>query len=619
MARRWPTRCSRSYTSSVSTTWGASGTARENSRSARAEPPPRLPRVSANPMPNRLTTRTARGAMAAGLRANVIGALVVTVLLLGSAVPDAPIADAAQRGDAGAVRELLKAGADVNAAQGDGMMALHWAAQNADVELTRMLIYAGANHEALTRIGHYTPLHLAARVGSGPVVRVLLAAGARSDAVTTTGGSTPLHLAAAAGSADAITALLESGAQMNARESVRGQTPLMFAAAFNRVEAINALLGGGADPALTTTTVDIVARERADDAEQRGEASPAPVAGGAGQPQEGPLSYGQLVGGHGGLTALLHAARQGHVEGVQALLDGGADINQASSGDHTSPLLIATMNGHFDLAMTLLARRADPNLASDAGAAPLFITINQQWAPKTEYPQQLAHQQSQITYLELMQALLKAGADPNARLTKHLWYISFNRDYLSVDTQGATPFWRAAYATDIDAMRLLVAHGADQDIPTTKPAERRRFASSGEQVRADPSGLAPVPMGGPGVYPIHAASGVGYGEGYAGNSHRHVPDGWVPAVRYLVEELHADVNARDMNGYSALHNAASRGDTELIRYLVGKGADPHVVSRRGQTTADMANSPVQRVPPFPEAVALLESLGSRNNHNCQSC
>ena len=135
----------------------------------------------------------------------------------------------------------------------------------------------------------------------------------------------------------------------------------------------------------------------------------------------------------------------------------------------------------------------------------------------------------------------------------------------------------------------------------------------------DPSGLPPVPVNGPGIYPIHAASGVGYGQGYAGNAHRHVPDGWLAAVRYLVEEHGADVNARDLNGYTAVHHAAARGDNQLIMYLVEQGADVTAVSRRGQTTADMANGPVQRIQPFPETVALLERLGAENSHNCVSC
>jgi len=121
------------------------------------------------------------------------------------------------------------------------------------------------------------------------------------------------------------------------------------------------------------------------------------------------------------------------------------------------------------------------------------------------------------------------------------------------------------------------------------------------------------------VYPIHAATGVGYGQGYAANDHRHVPDGWLPAVKFLVDELHVDVNARDFNGYTALHNAAARGDNEMIKYLVSKGADVKAVARSGQTTVDMANGPVQRISPFLDTVALLESLGAKNNHKCVSC
>jgi ankyrin repeat protein len=273
------------------------------------------------------------------------------------------------------------------------------------------------------------------------------------------------------------------------------------------------------------------------------------------------------------------------------------------------------INGHLDAAMLLLEQGADPNLASDAGATPLFAALNVHWAPKARYPQQQAYRQQQAIYLDVMEALLEAGADPDVRLTKHLWYMSYTFDQLNVNTTGATAFWRAAYATDVPAMQLLIAHGADPSIPTAKAPARRRRRGPQE----DLSGLPPVPIGGPGVYPLHAATGVGYGEGFAGNAHRHVPDGWLPATRYLVEELGLDVNARDLNGYAPLHHAAARGDNELIRYLVEQGADVMVVSRRGQTTVDMANGPVQRIQPFPATIALLEGLGAINNHNCVSC
>ncbi len=549
------------------------------------------------------------------------GAVLATLVLatLGAAEmgATAPIADAAQRGDVDAVRALLRDGADVNAAQGDGMTALHWAAHGGDAELATVLVTAGAHPDATTRIGSYTPLHLATRAGSGAVVKIVLDAGADAMAVTTAGGATPLHFAAAAGATAPIATLLGHGAEVDAREAMRGQTPLMFAAAYDRVDALKLLLASGADVAKTADAIDIAARDIADRADQRGETTAAAAQMQRYQPNdEEPLSYAALVGAHGGLTALLHAAREGHQASVMALLDAGADINQVSTGDHTSPMLIATINGHFDLALEMLERGADAEIASDAGATPLFAALNLHWAPKARYPQQHAYRQQQATYMDVMRSLLEAGVDPNVRLTRHLWYMSYNFDLLSVRVRGATPFWRAAYALDIDAMRLLVAYGADPGMPTQKPPQRFR---RDRDVNADPSGLPPVPVGGPGIYAIHAASGVGYGQGYAGNAHRHAPDGWLPAVRYLVEELAADVNARDLNGYSALHHAAARGDNELIEYLVEQGADVAAVSRRGQTTADMANGPVQRIQPFPETVELLEKLGSKNNHRCVSC
>ena len=89
-------------------------------------------------------------------------------------------------------------------------------------------------------------------------------------------------------------------------------------------------------------------------------------------------------------------------------------------------------------------------------------------------------------------------------------------------------------------------------------------------------------MGGPGVPAIVAAAGVGYGEGFAGNTHNFAPTGMMAAVKYLVEELGADVNAVDHEGNTAMHNAAARGDVEMILYLVSKGADPKAVNARGR-------------------------------------
>lgn len=608
-----------------------------------------------------------------------LGALLVTLTLTAATAPEAPVADAAMKGDAEQVRELLRGGADVNAAQGDGMTALHWAADRGDVELAEMLLYAGANVRAVTRLGEYTPLHLAARNGRAAVVTTLLDAGADPAARTSTGGATALHFAAEAGSADAIAALAAAGADVNVREASWGQTPLMWASSYGRTPAVRALLDAGADVNVVTNVVDIptqVAEDRAagqvrDEviASFRGEQPPGtswqptpaqvqaavraanaargrvletlptgPNSRERGEPQPEPdvdlgdlpgqaasspddrydASYAALVFAQGGLSALHHAVREGEQEIAMMLLDAGADIDLQTVGDLTTPLLMATINGHFDLAIDLVERGADPNIASHAGTTPLYAAINTYWAPKARYPQQQAYLQQEATHVDVMKVLLDAGADANVRLSKHLWFMEYTFTQLDVDTRGATPFWRAAYALDLPAMELLVEYGADPSIPTMKAPARRFGASRGGEAD-DPSGLPPVPEGGPDVYPIHAATGHAYGTGFAGVSHRHAPDAWMPAVRYLVEVHGADVNARDANGFSPLHWAASRGDNEMIMYLVEKGADVTVVSRRGHTTADMANGPVQRISPFPETIALLEGLGSKNNNNCVSC
>jgi len=587
--------------------------------------------------------------------------------------PASSVADAAMRGDGAAVRALLATGADVNVAQGDGMTALHWAANRGDSSLAVVLLRAKAQLTATTRVGGYTPLHVASQSGATGVVRALLAAKADVRAVTSNGVSS-LHLAAVAGVPGTITALIAAGGDVNAKEPSWGQTPLMTAAARGRADAVRALLKAGAEPSVTAKTMDIMASAAQDrqakakrDAvlaqlrEAQGQtknanwmpspsqvqaavkasrevevqaATTAAIAGaaaatateearlaaqgGRGLDDDNP-GYNQLLGPQGGHTALLLAVREGQVAAVEALLDGGANIDQVSQGDHTSPLLMASINGHYDIVMLLLERGGNPNLASDAGAAPLYAVLNKEWAPMTRTPQPSFQLQQKATCLEVIAALLKAKADPNARLAHSLWYTTYNRDNLGVDFTGATPFFRAAHATDLAAMKLLLAAGADPMIATIKPKPRSRRGATAVAAREDPSGLAPIPEGGVGVFAVHAASGVGYGQSFAANEHKHTPDGWMPALRYLVEELKFDVNARDFNGYTPLHHAAARGDNVMIEYLISKGADVMAVARSGQTTVDMANGPVQRISPYLDTIALLEKLGVKNNHRCISC
>ncbi|MDE3153729.1 MAG: ankyrin repeat domain-containing protein [Acidobacteriota bacterium] len=642
----------------------------------------------------------------AALGTSVIGALCLSALLI-AAPSDSPVADAAQQGDRATVQSLLKQAADVNAAQGDGMTALHWAALNGDDEMAKMLIYAGANVNAATRLGPYTPLFLAAQHGHAAVLATLLKAGADPKVETFT-GATPLMVAAASGDVPTVQVLLDHGADVNRAESVRGETAMMYAAAYDRPAVVALLAQHGGKVGVTTKVIDLDELSRKDPARLRAlifgnppppptkkkapqaakaEGQAGPAAAGApadeanaqeaaaakaapkgGRPAAAPATrvakaennaaaaegkegkkkqegddefdelaklskpsktpqvpgvdrqylQNELVGQMGGMTPLLFAARQGYVETAKALLAAGADVNQVSAGDHSSPLLVATINGHFDLAEYFLSKGADPNLAETNGVTPLYGAINCEWSQKSLYPQPQAYKQQQTTYLQLMKDLLDHGAKPNVRLKRKVWYSGYSFDLSGVDEIGATAFWRAAYASDIQAMKLLVKYGADPNIPTLKPAGRL-FTGGGFRDAKDVSGLPPVPVGGPGVPPLLAAAGEGYGEGFAANSHRFAPTGMLAAVKYLVEELHADVNAVDYSGNTALHNAASRGDNEMILYLVSKGANVKAVDREGKTTVDMANGPVQRIQPFPSTIALLEKLGAKNNHKCVSC
>lgn len=662
------------------------------------------------------------------------------------------VADAAMQGDLAKVRALLAQQSDVNVPQGDGMTALHWAADRGDVAMTALLLRSGAKLTGTTRNGGYTPLHVAARAGHGAVVQALLGAGADVGTLTAT-GATAMHLAASAGDAVSVKALLAKKADPNARESAWGQTPLMFAAAENRAEAARALLAGGADASIKSKMVDLteeLARQQAaakkrnevlfsylpqktrdsiidasakaaeklmaDAAAARNRAAatagmpapaapaastaapaaaapaPAPAVAAAPAPKadpalrgykigvaapptndltpaqiqqaieagralfssgpvakttesaelfEGQVSgYEATVGGMGGLTALHHAARQGNIEAAMAILDAGANINTVTTSDSTTALLMAAINGQFDLAMQLVKRGADVKIGSSAGLTPLYAALNTMWAPRSRYPQPQAVQTQKVTHLELMEAMLTAGADPNVRLKKNLWFFAYNNcgnancGLEALD--GTTPFWRAAYAVDVDAMKMLKDRGAIDTLPSFRPvaanrANRARIAggAGGAGGPGELPGAFVVPRDidsaskavppGIGVYPIHAVAGVGYGNGFAGNSHRHAADGWMPAMKYVVEVLHGDVNQRDLNGYTPLHHAAARGDNEMIKYLVSKGADPKAVARNGMTTVDMANGPVQRLRPFPETIQLLEKLGAKNSHRCVAC
>ncbi len=571
-------------------------------------------------------------------------ALVWATATIMAGVEDTRVVDAAMRGDRDAVRKLIKQAADVNAAQGDGSTALHWAASKGDAEMAQLLLYAGANVRATTRIGGYTPLFMAAKSGAAPVINVLLKAGSDAN-LKAVDGLTPLMLAALSGSREAIRLLTERGAEVNARESEHGQTPMMFAAAFDRPDAIKELAKRQADLDLATDiqqpppaaggfapfnpvvssgqqrstgqtfSSSAASNGQAGSAAQRSQRPPAnPPAASPGPSQRGPQQQPAPAvtdaertpkSPRGGLTALMYAARDGRQASVKALVESGAKLD-LQSGDKSTALLIATINGHFDVAKYLVDRGADVNLASIDEATPLYGVLHVQWSRESERPQP-SIKQERTSYLDLMEHLLDHGANPNVKLSRILWYTSFGNPYDAASEVGTTPFWKCSSVGDVEGMKLLLSRGANPYV-TNKD----------------------------GVTALLIASGAGT----HGNDDIEAPAGRLAAVKYLIEDLHLDVNASDNGstfrgefvgnqaqaqqgpppgGFTALHNAASRGDNEMILYLVSKGARVDAVSKSGATAVDMANGPRQRIQPYASTIALLEMLGAKNSHKCVSC
>lgn len=340
-----------------------------------------------------------------------------------------PLVAAAEAGDAGAVRDLLAAGADVDTASVDGATALHWAVHRDLPALVRLLVDAGADASASNRYG-VQPIALAATNGSAVVLEQLLDAGADPNA-SMPGGETALMTAARAGPPDAVRVLLRAGADPNARDDVGGQTAVMWAAARNNAPAVHALAELGADLHVRTT------------------GPPSPPSRSYFRSPE-PTSF----------TALLFAVRAGALDAVRALLDAGADVDDTLS-DGQSALVIAAANAHWELADYLLDRGADPNLAG-AGWTALHQTVRTR-RPNPSGGLAGPIPTGRVDSIDVVRKLIARGVDVDARMMAN-GMKDGQRSRLN--RLGATAFFLAAKNTDVEAMRVLIEAGADPLIPS---------------------------------------------------------------------------------------------------------------------------------------------------------
>ena len=441
-----------------------------------------------------------------------------------SAQADDRLIAAVKRQDQDAVRALLAARVDVNAREGDGATALHWAVVRDDDAIIAHLLEAGADVDAANDYG-VAPLSLACTNRSVAAVETLLEAGADPNA-TTMMGETALMTCARTGSAAAVTALLDHGAVVQAREASHGQTALMWAAAQADPDVVRILLAHGADP------------------HARSDVHLLPVSLGEGDPFGPPVMEPQR-----GSTPLLFAVRHGHVENARLLLDAGADVNQTAPNGQ-SALVTASFSGQGEVAAFLLERGADPN-AAEAGYTALHTAVSR-------------------GDQELVKALVAHGADVNSRITKGSrqkrninWYA------LSATLTGATPFWLAAKYAEVDIMRVLVEHGADPLLsPENGTTALMAVAGAGWNTRSNNRREQGI-----GVDAAQLLVAAGERPTWEGTK--------------LALELGSDVHATDPAGNTALHAAVRLAYPTVVELLVEHGGRWDVENDDGRTPQDL--------------------------------
>jgi ankyrin repeat protein len=433
--------------------------------------------------------------------------------LLGAAASD--VADAAMKGNKEALRSLLQRKANVNIPQGDGTTALHWAVRSDDLETANLLIGAGANVSAANRDGA-TPLLLAAENGNAAMLETLIKAGADPSAPLTKYGDTALMMAARTGKIDAIKTLVDHGAQVNAKESWGDTTALMWAVSERHPAAVKLLMDRGADVNARSKFVPSTTG--------RGFEGTTPVAAQPNQPAEEHAS--------GLLTPLMFAAREGDLESARLFVAAGADVN-AIGGDGKDALSLAIFNGNYELASFLIDNHSKVNQADAQRFTPLFWAVdrrNMETAPN--FPWVVT-----ADPLPLIKKLLDAGANPNAIVNNTP--RARMRDG-SPRIVFATALMRAAFAGDVELVKLLLSYGADPHI-VSKDNETT----------------------------LMAACGTGFINGY--QKGRSAAER-LEVVKLLVQ-LGEDVNAADNYGITPLMVAANLGELSIVEYLMNQGAD----------------------------------------------
>ena len=475
-------------------------------------------------------------------------------------------------------QELVKSGADVNHPEPDGTTPLLWAVYNSSEELVDLLLDAGADPNMANALD-ITPLLLASRYGNANMIKSLLASGAMLKQPNL--ASEPVLMSAArAGSVDAVKAILNAGADPDETEPLDNQTALMWATAEGHYDVTETLLEAGANPNIQARINTLTERKNAD----------FPT---------------------GGFTALHWAARDGNEPLINLLLENGADIN-AKNGDKASPMMLAVINDHLDIAADLLNKGADANDGT-LYYATIMHDATTDWRAMDGTLFRADHP-NKLSALDLTRILLEAGADPNKPFIGQM-----HSESMCCDTKSKeTPLYRAAKAADIDSIKMMLAHGGD---PNWKPESEEKYVTIGvyEDI-ASKSALMVATTGGKGVGVAGGPNDLRNGPPPFREEGNRDP---AEAVRLLLE-AGADVSIIGPNNETALHVAAKALDPAIVRSLVEHGADLNAENEKGETPLQVVEN-MERPEPTPgfyfdappawpeDIIALLNELATNQN------
>jgi ankyrin repeat protein len=480
--------------------------------------------------------------------------------MLGQTKTDPALVVAAREGDLETVRALLARRVNVNEKARDGATAILWAVHQSDLKMMRALVTAGANVNMPNRYG-VTPLLEASRTGDMPVIAELLKSGADVKESLHPDGETPVMAAARSGRLDAVELLLKAGSDPNAADTYQKQTALMWAAEEGHADVVNALLAAKANPNAKAHVSALTTRKNADHAT-------------------------------GGFTALMFAVRNGHENVVRALARGGADL-KAVNGDGITATSIAITNDRFDLARTLLDLGADPNdgalyFAVEMHDATTDMRAHDGSRLRADHP-------NQLTALDLIALLLERGADPNKPFVGQIHNVSL----CCAPEHNSSPFFRAATASDVEVLKLMLKHGAQVD---WSPAEVKKEKKEGEAAGGGGRGLnanvgkTPAMMAMVGGRGAAFAAGPGF-ERLIAPPFRESSNRDPGAALKVLLEAGANPNAKTTDGSSLLHQAVTARRTDMIRALAAAGAKFDAVDKDNLTPLLLAEKPEPPPPP----------------------